>query len=118
MKVQLMKRKCFWELSTGWIIRRPQNLIPKKEYKEYASTNVSCNNMEFITWPTLKNNSKYSNNVRSKFKRDLKDLNENLITFNYSPLCCIWVFHGSTYKGRYYVTKIDTKGITIKKINV
>ena len=113
---KFMERKCFWELSTGWIIRRPKNLLPKNEYREYASTNVSCTNKEFITWPTLKNNSKYSKTVRNKFKNDLKDLKEDKITWYYSPLYCIWVFHGNIYMGRYYLTSIEEKGIWIKKV--
>jgi len=114
---KFMERKCFWELSTGWIVRRPKNLIPKKEYNEYATTNVTYIDMEFITWPTLKNDSKYSRMVRNKFKESLQDLKKDLITWKYSPLYCIWVFHGNTYKGKYYVMKIEEKGIWIKKFN-
>ena len=111
-----MKRKCFWELSTGWLILKPKNLIPKREYKEYAKTNVTTNGFQFITWPTLKNNSSYAKRVRNVIQGQQVDIDKDLVSRQYSPLYNIWVFHGDSFQGRYKVYEIQCEGIWIKRI--
>ncbi len=110
-----MKRKCFWKLNTGWLILKPKNLIPKNEYKEYMTTNVTYNKIEFVTWPTTKNNSLYAKKVKATIMDQKQDIKNSLVTPIFSPLYCMWVFHGDVYKGRYHVTNIEKNGIWIKR---
>lgn len=111
-----MKRKCFWQLSTGWLVLRPKNLIPKDEYKEYAVTNFVSTLREFITWPTLKNGSLYAKKVRAAIHAQKEELSRDLVTPKYSPLHCVWVFHGDVYQGKYKVVNVEKTGVWIERL--
>jgi len=110
-----MKRKCFWRLETGWLVLKPKNLVPKDKYKEYMSTNIITNNREFVTWPTLKNDSLYAKKVRKNIRQQQYDIHNELVGVQWSPLQHMWVFHGDVYQGQYKVSKIERDGIWIEK---
>lgn len=110
-----MKRKCFWKLSTGWVVLKPKNLIPKNEYSEYTNTNISAGDQEFVTWPTVKYNSTYARKVRNTINQQQDDIDKDKVSLQYSPLYNIWIFHGDTYQGRYMVYRITKTGIWLKR---